>query len=110
MSAFSDTQLDQIGSQIDDQGNQRLGEVASYALQNKDFRRLAFSPSQCRAKLQSDAGLSQRLERQALGNLSEAEVSYCERWAQLADQQFGEDDARLVEAINTEAGDRGPAG
>jgi hypothetical protein len=110
MSVFRDGQLDRISGQIDERGSQRLGEVASYALQNKDFRGLAFSPERVRTSLGSDPGLTQRLDRQDLGSFTEAELSYCERWAQLAAQQYGADDVQLVEALNREAGDRGPAG
>lgn len=110
MPTFNDKDLAEIGNEIDEQGSQRLGEVASYALQNKEFRSTAFSPKDVRARLTGEAGLQQRLDRQDLGSLSDAEIRYCEAWARLATQRFGSDDAQLVGALNAEAGDRGPAG
>lgn len=106
-----DARLDELLGQCDETGQQRLGEVASYASLNKEFRALAFgSTDHLKEKLQQDAGLGQRLDKLDLGSVSAAEIAYCEAWGDLAKQHFGSDDSKLVQALNETAGNGGPTG
>jgi hypothetical protein len=77
----------------------RLEVIAMFAIGDPDFRKKAIDDPKGLETLLDYQDLKDKISSYNLGDISEAEKTYCIAWATLAKIQFGDDDTQILLAI-----------